>query len=1166
MKLSELYEKEITRHIDPAVVVGDMKEEQIKQEIEEYVFTKGVLENIYTFLDAIVNKTSGKTGVWINGYYGSGKSHFIKYLFYCLNQNTRKSALQRYKEAVKDSKELDDFSDVTLSNVENIEKKINALEVDEIIFNIDSVSESRRGKSVITRVLMKQLNARRGFNSQNIAFANLVEKNLQISGKLEAFKDRIKQRFNMELNNTTISRLLNLSRGKVIEVIAEFDPNIDKVALEDALKDDKEYTIEEFIFELEEYISQKTQNFRLVFLMDEVSQYIGTDSSLLLNLQTIVEEVGSKLGQKVWIVCTAQQDLSALVNRNDGKYEDFGKIMGRFETRISLESQDTQFITQKRLLEKNVNGQKALADFYKENKGGVENQFEFEHSLYKNYQNAEDFYLSYPFVPYQFRLISDVFQSFSAVGFVGEGVKNTERAILGITHFTAKNQKDKELGYFISFDNFYNEQLGNNLTHLAKSILDRAFKIDFDSEQKGFAHRVIKVLFMISNLDDSIKINFPATVENLALLLINYISQVKTELQAKVQGVLDLLVKNNIIQESEGKYRFLSNEGILVANEIKNLTLNEATKLKYFYNQFIKDKLKPQISYNLGSKNIKISISVDDKEEITGGDFRVKFVVFSSTNVGEEALKISASDLNINISEWIIKDKTFTEDFYKYAKTAKYLEDYRSNATGDRVRTLEEFAADNAKLLSLLQANFDKKFGETSYTSKQMVIEGKNIAATTPAQRYAQMLENHAKAIFDKHEWSKPFANTNDELKKAIANQMILLDNGLNIAEEEVNNKINYAGNTIALSELIKQFEKAPYGWKDITVLHIVYNIVKKKHRTLYYQNEEMDMERYFELAINSSSRLGIEIKLPKDYNQDEINAFCAAVDEVFLGESLSPSKEVSELMKDFHEIMKRVLIEVNHYKEEYTVYPFSKLVKLYHAALANIKETKSNEKLMKDFIAQKDQLKTQRDNFVEIKEFITNNIDKYEEIKAFIAQEKNNIHKLGEEYENDYKDINNYINTESKPAHGFPTVLKQYRKLSQAIDELVASFREKVRQIYTQAYDEIEADIQKNELSVEDIIGSREKFLTNFENMTDLNALEVKKLNVGKFKADYQEKIHKAIAHKTGVSAPTPNKLEIVSKISGKTLSSPEEVDAFVEKLRNQLMVELAKGTLILI
>lgn len=183
-------------------------------------------------------------------------------------------------------------------------------------------------------------------------------------------------------------------------------------------------------------------------MIDEVSQYIGSNTSLLLNLQTIVEEIVSQIGTKVWVVCTAQQDLSNLISNTDSKTEDFGKILGRFETMISLESQDVAFITKKRVLDKNSDGIGSLKDYYKTNKGAIENQFVFDHDLYENYENREDFTLTYPFIPYQFRLISDVFESFSNVGDVGEGVKNTERAILGITHYTANLCKEKEVGFF----------------------------------------------------------------------------------------------------------------------------------------------------------------------------------------------------------------------------------------------------------------------------------------------------------------------------------------------------------------------------------------------------------------------------------------------------------------------------------------------------------------------------------------------------------------------------------------------------------------------------------------------------------------------------------------------------------------------------------------------
>ena len=81
MSIEKLYDKDITRTINPAVVVSEMEEYYIDQEINEYEFTPGITKNVFKFLNAVATKKEGKTGAWISGYYGSGKSHFIKYSF-----------------------------------------------------------------------------------------------------------------------------------------------------------------------------------------------------------------------------------------------------------------------------------------------------------------------------------------------------------------------------------------------------------------------------------------------------------------------------------------------------------------------------------------------------------------------------------------------------------------------------------------------------------------------------------------------------------------------------------------------------------------------------------------------------------------------------------------------------------------------------------------------------------------------------------------------------------------------------------------------------------------------------------------------------------------------------------------------------------------------------
>jgi len=1169
MELKEIFARNINRHINPAVVVGQLDENHIDQEIKEYVFTTDIIGNLFKFINAIANKKEGKTGIWISGYYGSGKSHFIKYLFYCLNQKTRKEAFDSYKEAIKSS-QLDELNEVTLSNVQLIENKLDKLEVQEIIFNIDYVSQHIKNNNTITRILFNELNAKRGYNKTNIAVAMLIEKRLDQNGQLQSFKDRVKEVIAEPWTSENVTNHIQLKLSKVIDIVAEFDADIDKESLRNAIKSDRDFTIEELVAELKEYIQSKPDDYRLVFLMDEVSQYIGNNTDLLLNLQTIVEGFGEHLNNKVWVVCTAQQDLNNLVNETGKKSDGFGKIMGRFETLISLDSQDAAYITQKRVLEKSTDGTKALTQYYKENKGAIENQFVLGHSLYQSYADAENFYLAYPFIPYQFRLISDVFSSFSKVGFVGEGVKNTERAILGITHFTAQKQSEQEVGYFISFDNFFNENLQSNLTHSARAILDRGRSIDFDSEIKHFAFRVINVLFMVSNLEEAISISFPATVENLSLLLLNDVKTVKADLQNKVQKVLDSLVDNSIVQVSEGRYRFLDDEGIKVANTIVQTEVNANTRLKYFYEQMIRKSLRPDSSVKLGNRNIKVSISVDDKEEATGGDFKIKFVLYDLTDPEQQALNIAANELNINISEWFNTDQEFKKDFLNYCKTTKYLEDNRSIATGGKVKTLEEFSQNNAKLLKDLQLRFEKAWSNVSFTSAQRVIPANSVGAANPVARYQEMVTKHLETLYKYNEWGNNFAQTNAELQTAIEKsiKMPTIDNELDLAEAEVNNKISQSGNEMNLSDVVKLFEKAPYGWKDIATLHIVFNLVKKKHRALFYLNDEMELKQYYDKASNSSSRNSIEVKSTKEYNQEDIEVFKKAVKNIFVTYSFASNQTVAEMLIDFHEFLGKNLIEVNQYKEQYDGFPFSITLRHYHKRLIEIKEIKSNEKLIQKLVENSNSLQTERDIFAELKDFIDNNFGSYNEIRSFVSAEKSNLDKLGEEFEDRVKEITTYLNTETQPALDFPTYRKMYKDLKKAQDGLLDEYRLKAVAAYNEIFDELEAKIKETNLSP-NAIPDREYTINRMQKSKDLNFLDLElhkkddfRINNLKILADEANK--KQVADSGGETSKYSSKLETINlsaTFAGKTISTPEEVDQLVEKLKNKLMVELGKN-----
>ena len=87
MKIEKLFKKDINRDIQGVVTIGNEEESRKKQELEEYVCTQEVIKNIRTFFSAYkksINQPTEQVGSWITGFFGSGKSHFLKIVSYLL--------------------------------------------------------------------------------------------------------------------------------------------------------------------------------------------------------------------------------------------------------------------------------------------------------------------------------------------------------------------------------------------------------------------------------------------------------------------------------------------------------------------------------------------------------------------------------------------------------------------------------------------------------------------------------------------------------------------------------------------------------------------------------------------------------------------------------------------------------------------------------------------------------------------------------------------------------------------------------------------------------------------------------------------------------------------------------------------------------------------------
>ena len=128
----------------------------------------------------------------------------------------------------------------------------------------------------------------------------------------------------------------------------------------------------------------------MIFMADEMSQFIASDTELMLNLQSIVEALGAKCGGRVWVMVTGQQAIDQITKV---KGSDFSKIQDRFNTRLSLSSSCADEVIRRRILAKNQDANDLLKAEYQERSAVLNNLYCFKDAAADliGYEGAEDF-------------------------------------------------------------------------------------------------------------------------------------------------------------------------------------------------------------------------------------------------------------------------------------------------------------------------------------------------------------------------------------------------------------------------------------------------------------------------------------------------------------------------------------------------------------------------------------------------------------------------------------------------------------------------------------------------------------------------------------------------------------------------------------------------------
>ena len=561
MKIKEMFAKKIDREIQGVIIVGQGEDANVSQELEEYVVTRELQKHFADFYAAYkkgIVGTTPKMGVWISGFFGSGKSHFLKILSYLL-ENRQVGERKALDYFVEDKKIVDP---IVLADM----KLAADTPTDVILFNIDSKSETngKQNKDAIVNVFLKVFNQMQGFCGSIPHVADL-ERRLSEEGRYTEFKAAFEEEYGEPWEDSRQD--FDFIQDSVVDTLVSMNFMSESAARNWCEKAVEPYTIsiEDFAKRVKSYIDSKGNNHHVVFLVDEIGQYIGDDSKLMLNLQTVTEELGKECLGKAWVIVTSQQDIDSITKV---KGNDFSKIQGRFDTRLSLSSANVDAVIKKRILEKTESAAQALRLLYEQKATIIKNLIVFNDTVEKKlYANENDFAEVYPFVPYQFNLLSSVLTSIRTHGASGKHLSGGERSMLALFKESAVNVMNEEMGIIVPFHRFY-DALENFLDHSHSGVIIRAYDNSFINPEKKskdvFAINVLKTLFMIKYV-----LEIEANIDNITSLMIENIDDDRIELKGRVEDALKVLMRQMLIQKNGSIYVFLTDEEQEVNNEIE---------------------------------------------------------------------------------------------------------------------------------------------------------------------------------------------------------------------------------------------------------------------------------------------------------------------------------------------------------------------------------------------------------------------------------------------------------------------------------------------------------------------------------------------------------------------------------------------------------------------
>jgi len=744
--------------------------------------------------------------------------------------------------------------------------------------------------AVFAKVFYEKL----GFYGKSAHIAGF-ELTLFEEGLYEKFKSRFEEvaSRNWEKARETLA----LYKNPCAQVLSDIKgvPLDDAKEYIDSLKEDFSLSIETFAEQVNGYISSKPKGFRLIFCVDEIGQFIGDNTKLMLNLQTIVESLATKCSGRAWVIVTSQEDIDKLIERNSGQSNDFSKIQGRFKVKLNLTSKDADEVIEQRLLAKNDDACTLLNTTYNKYSNTLRSIIHFEGREYKQYKDPSNFIETYPFVPYQFTMFTESMRGLSShSAFQGLHQSVGERSMLGAFQDVLKDMGGLQPDKLVSYDMFF-----EGLRHTIKGETQVSISTAENTLTDPFAIRVLKALFLVKY------IKFNASLDNLATLLVGGFEENIAELKTKLKDALDLLERQVYIQRVADSYEYLSDKEKDIENEIKSTTITEAE-----INGALRDLLLSEVlgqikkvRYEKNRYDYPLELRMDGTRVGSGEEsIVVNFITprkaHDYTTEQLTALSMGNREIIINLGS----RKEFDRALELWVKTEKFIPQKHSNALPENEKQI---------LLAKANQNRERKRALASELSvmleeAQMYFNGSllQISSKTPVERVKEAVNDAIGTLFPMLGLLGDRVYQESDIRAFLtaAHDLDYGDESMCEAEKELLSMLFRAKashKNYTVGELLDTLQGRPYGWYPHAIASIIAMLAARGKLELKQNSNSLDKTASLRALTNNREYQSTYVVVTKMIADSALKNAQKLVGELFsIGVSSLGAKELYESAK----------------------------------------------------------------------------------------------------------------------------------------------------------------------------------------------------------------------------------------------------------------------------